>query len=194
MLEVILDVETKQIFDDVGGYFPEKLGISFVGVCVRTDRSQKGEMQSYFEKDLPKLFPLLERADVVVGFNIDGFDMPTFIPYYRADISRIPTLDVMDRIKKSVGHRIGLDAVAKETLGAGKSGDGLDAIKYYKSGNLAALEKYCLRDVEITRDVYDYGLKNGKVMFRNKWNRLIEAPVDFSFTSSKASGTQMSLI
>ncbi len=194
MLEVILDVETKQIFDDVGGYFPEKLGISFVGVCVRTDRSQKGEMQSYFEKDLPKLFPLLERADVVVGFNIDGFDMPTFIPYYTADISRIPTLDVMDRIKKSVGHRIGLDAVAKETLGIGKSGDGLDAVKYFRSGNFEALEKYCLQDVEVTRDVYDYGLKNGKVMFRNKWNRLIEAPIDFSFTSSKASGTQMSLI
>ena len=194
MLEVILDVETKQIFDDVGGYFPEKLGISFVGVCVRTGRFEKGEMQSYFEKDIPKLFPLLERADVVVGFNIDGFDMPTFIPYYNADISRIPTLDVMDRIKKSVGHRIGLDAVAKETLGVGKSGDGLDAIKYFKSGNFEALEKYCLKDVEITRDVYDYGLKNGKVMFRNKWNRLIEAPIDFNFISSKSSGIQMSLI
>ena len=74
MLELILDVETKQIFDDVGGYFPEKLGISFVGVCVRENRSSKGVMQSYFEKDLPKLFPLLEQADVVVGFNIDGFD------------------------------------------------------------------------------------------------------------------------
>jgi DEAD/DEAH box helicase domain-containing protein len=194
MLEVILDVETKQIFDDVGGYFPEKLGISFVGVCVRENRFQKGTMQSFFEKDLSKLFPLLERADVVVGFNIDGFDMPTFIPYYNADISRIPTLDVMGRIKKSVGHRIGLDAVAKETLGAGKSGDGLDAIRYYKSGNFEALEKYCLRDVEVTRDVYDYGLKNGKIKFRNKWNRLIEAPVDFSFTCSKTSGTQMSLI
>lgn len=194
MLEVILDVETKQIFDEVGGYFPEKLGISFVGVCVRSDRSQKGEMQSYFEKDLPQLFPLLERADLVVGFNIDSFDMPTFIPYYRADISKIPTLDVMDRIKKSTGHRIGLDAVAKETLGAGKTGDGLDAIRFYKSGNLEALKKYCLRDVEVTRDVYDYGLKNGKIKFRNKWNRLIEAPVDFSFVSSKANGTQMSLI
>ncbi|HPS40458.1 MAG TPA: ribonuclease H-like domain-containing protein [Candidatus Woesebacteria bacterium] len=194
MLEVILDVETKQIFDDVGGYFPEKLGISFVGVCVRENRFQKGIMQSFFEKDLSRLFPLLERADVVVGFNIDGFDMPTFIPYYNADISRIPTLDVMDRIKKSVGHRISLDAVAKETLGAGKNGDGLDAIRYYKSGDFAALEKYCLRDVEVTRDIYDYGLKNGKIKFRNKWNRLIEAPVDFSFTCSKASGTQMSLI
>ena len=131
MLEVILDVETKQTFDDVGGYFPEKLGISFVGVCVRQRGDPKGKMQSYFEQDLPKLFPLLERADVVVGFNVDGFDMPTFTPYYNADIKRIPTLDVMTRIKDSVGHRIALDAVAHETLGIGKSGNGLDAIRYY---------------------------------------------------------------
>jgi len=194
MLELILDVETKQIFDDVGGYFPEKLGVSFVGVCARSSRFDQGEMLSFFEKDLEKLFPLLERADVVVGFNIDGFDMPTLNPYYSGDISRIPTLDVMERIKKTCGHRIGLDAVAKETLGAGKSGDGLDAVKYYRSGNFEALEKYCLQDVIVTRDVYDFGLKNGLVKFRNKWNRLIETPVDFSFNSAKASGTQMSLI
>jgi DEAD/DEAH box helicase domain-containing protein len=194
MLELILDVETKQIFDDVGGYFPEKLGVSFVGVCARSNRFEKGEMLSFFENDLEKLFPLLERADVVVGFNIDGFDMPTLNPYYSGDISRIPTLDVMERIKKTCGHRIGLDAVAKETLGAGKSGDGLDAVKYYRSGNFEALEKYCLQDVVVTRDVYDFGLKNGLVKFRNKWNRLIETPVDFSFNSAKASGTQMSLI
>ncbi len=194
MLELILDVETKQIFDDVGGYFPEKLGVSFVGVCARESRFDQGEMLSFFEEDLPKLFPLLEKADVVVGFNIDGFDMPTLNPYYTGDIGRIATLDVMDRIKKACGHRIGLDAVAKETLGVGKSGDGLDAIKYYKSGNYEALEKYCLQDVAVTRDVYDYGLKNGLVKFRNKWNRLIESPVDFSFTSAKANGMQMSLI
>jgi len=100
----------------------------------------------------------------------------------------------MTRIKDSVGHRISLDAVAHETLGVGKSGDGLDAIRYYNSGNLNALEKYCLQDVKITRDVYDYGLKYGMVKFRNKWNRLIEAKVDFSFIPQRAAGTQMSLI
>ena len=80
MLQVTLDVETKQIFDDVGGFFPERLGVSFVGVNVRQRAGEKGEMQSYFEKDMPKLFPLLERADVVIGYNIDGFDMPALAP------------------------------------------------------------------------------------------------------------------
>jgi DEAD/DEAH box helicase domain-containing protein len=194
MLQLILDVETKKAFDDVGGYFPDRLGVSFVGVCVREGQSGKGEMRSFFEKDLPDLFPLLEKADVVIGFNIDDFDMQTLVPYYKSDITAIPTLDVMTRIKKSIGHRIGLDAVAKETLGIGKSGDGLDAIKYFQSKNWEALEKYCLQDVAVTRDVYDYGLSKGKVKFRNKWNRLIECDVDFSFTPQKDAGIQMSLL
>ena len=114
--------------------------------------------------------------------------------YYNADISKIPTLDVMGRIKDSVGHRIGLDAVAHETLGIGKTGDGLDAIKYFKNQEWDKLEKYCIQDVAVTRDVYDYGLQKGHVKFKNKWNRLIEAPVDFSFTPTKDDGVQMSLL
>ena len=194
MLQIILDVETKKTFEEVGGFFPDRLGISFVGACLRDGYSGKGEMHSFFEADLPKLFPLLEKADVVIGFNIDDFDMQTFLPYYKGNITAIPTLDVMQRIKKSVGHRIGLDAVAKETLGIGKTGDGLDAIKYYHAKNWEALSSYCLQDVAVTRDVYDYGLNKGKVKFRNKWNRLIECDVDFTFTPSKDAGIQMSLL
>ncbi|NCN45367.1 MAG: hypothetical protein COU63_01435 [Candidatus Pacebacteria bacterium CG10_big_fil_rev_8_21_14_0_10_36_11] len=194
MLQLILDVETKKTFEEVGGYFPDRLGISFVGVNVRHGFGEEGEYQSYFEQDLPKLFPLLEQADVVVGFNIDGFDMPTFTSYYSGDISKIPTLDLMLRIKDSVGHRIGLDAVAKETLGIGKTGDGLDAIKYYNTKQFDKLEKYCLQDVKVTKDLLDWGYNKGEVKFRNKWNRLITAPVDFSFVPQKNAGVQMSLI
>jgi len=194
VLQVILDVETKKTFDEVGGFFPEKLGISFVGVCVREGTTGQGEMMSFWEKDLPKLFPLLEKADVVIGFNVDNFDMPTFTPYYNADIKRIPTLDVLTRIKDSAGHRIKLDTVARDTLGIGKSGDGLDAIKYYQTKQWEKLEKYCIQDVAVTRDVYDFGLQKGYVKFKNKWNRMIDCPVDFSFTPQKDAGVQMSLI
>jgi len=194
MIQVFLDVETKQTFDQVGGYFPEKLGISFVGVCVRDGFIGPGEMMSFFEENLADLFPVLEQADVVIGFNSDGFDLPALSPHYSGSMAKLPSLDLMDRIKKSVGHRIGLNAVAQATLGTGKSGNGLDAIRFYKEGNRQALEKYCLQDVAVTRDVYDFGLKQGLVKFKNKWNRLIECPVDFSFTPRKDSGVQMSLI
>ncbi len=194
MLQVILDVETKKTFDQVGGYFPDRLEISFVGACVREGFTGKGEMLSFFENDLKELFELLERADVVIGFNVDGFDMQTFLPYYQGDINKIPTLDLMLRIKDSVGHRISLDAVAQETLGIGKTGDGLDAIRYYEMGQLEELKKYCLQDVAVTRDLYDHGLHKGMVKFKNKWNRLIEANVDFRFTPKKNAGVQMTLL
>lgn len=193
-MQLILDVETKKTFEEVGGYFPDRLGISFVGVCVRDGQAGPGQMQGFFENDLPQLFPLLERADVVIGFNIDQFDMQTLVPYYTGDVSTIPTLDLMMRIKDSVGHRIGLDAVAKETLGTGKTGDGLDAIKYYQTKQFDKLRDYCLQDVAVTRDVYDYGVRKGQVKFRNKWNRLIEAPIDFSYSVHQNTGVQMSLI
>lgn len=194
MLQVVLDVETKTTFKEVGGYFPDKLGISFVGANVRERMNEKGEMHSFFEQNLADLFPLLEKADVIIGYNIDDFDLPALAPYYSGEIASLPTLDLMDRIKKSYGHRIKLNSVAEETLGEGKSGDGLDAIEYYRTQQLDKLEQYCLQDVKVTRDIYDYGYKNGKVRFRNKWNRLIECLVDFSFTPSKNAGVQMALI
>lgn len=194
MRHVFLDVETKKTFDEVGGYFPEKLGISFVGIETRDGFSGSAQKEGFFEDDLPDLFPILETADVIVGFNIDGFDMPTMVEYYPGDISQIPTLDLMGRIKDSVGHRISLDDVAQETLGVGKTGDGLDAIKYYQTGQLDKLRDYCLQDVKVTRQLYDYGLQKGLVKFRNKWNRLITCDVDFSFSLEKENGVQMSLI
>lgn len=192
MRQVIFDVETQQTFDEVGGYFPDRLKISYIGACVRDGFNGPGEIMGFFEQDLEKFFPLLESADVIVGFNSDGFDLQTLVPYYTGKVENLPSLDLMARIKKSAGHRIGLDAVAKETLGHGKTGDGLDAIKYFKAKQWEELAKYCNQDVCVTRDLYDYGLRNGKVKFKNKWNRLVECPVDFSFTPKVSAGTQMS--
>ncbi|MBQ6438204.1 ribonuclease H-like domain-containing protein [bacterium] len=193
MKQIILDVETQKAFDDVGGFFPEQLGISYVGVCVRDGFAGDGEMMGFFEADLPKLFPLLEEADVVIGFNIDNFDMPTFTNYYSGDIKKIPTLDLMTQIKKASGHRISLDACAKGTFNDHKTGDGLDAIRYYREKRFQELASYCNQDVKLTRELYDYGRTHGAVKFYNKWNRLIECPVDFSFKPKHSAGTQVSL-
>lgn len=192
MKQIILDVETKKTFDQVGGYNPGLLGVSFVGVIERDGFLGKGREHRFFEKDLNKLWPLLESADVLVGFNTDGFDLLTLEPYYTGKISELPSLDLLSRIKESVGHRISLNAVATETLGTEKSGSGLDAIRYYAEGELDKLADYCMKDVEITRDVYDHGREKGFLKFLNKWNDLVEAKVDFSFELEKP-GTQMTL-
>ncbi len=194
MKHVFFDVETKDTFDEVGGYFPGKLHPSFVGVCVREGFDGKGEMVGFFEPDFPKLWGVLESADVIVGFNSLGFDMEVLRPLYPGNVDDLPHLDLMLKFKESTGHRISLDSLAKETLGKQKLGHGLDAIKYFKQGRLQELAAYCLMDVEITRDLYDYGRTKGQIRFLNKWNRMIETPIDFSFKPKKHAGTQMTLM
>ena len=197
MKQIIFDVETKRTFDQVGGHFPEKLGISFLGAIERDGFPEKGSVSEIyheiFEADLEAFFPVLEAADVIIGYNSDGFDMLTLVPYYTGDVLKFPSLDLMARIKDSIGRRISLDAVAGETIGSKKIGHGLDAIKYFENKEFDKLAKYCMKDVEITRDLYDFGRQQGLIKYKNKWNNLLEAEVDFSFEVEKPSGEQMAL-
>ena len=196
MKQIIFDVETKLTFDAVGGHYPEKLGISFLGAIERDGLPETGVIKEVrheiFEKDIASFMSKLEEADVVIGYNSDGFDLPTLIPYYTGDIKKIPSLDLLDRIRKSLGHRLSLDAVASQTLGTKKIGHGLDAITYYQTKQWDKLAAYCMKDVEITMQLYDYGRQHGSIKFLNKWNNPMEEEVDFSFTVEKPAAVQMS--
>lgn len=194
MKHIFLDAETKKTFDEVGGYLPQELGVSFVGICIRDGFTGEGEFKGFFENDLPDLWSILETADVIVGYNIIGFDVETLRPYYAGNPDAWNVLDLLDRFKKATGHRVKLDSIATETLGKGKSGDGLKAIEYYHNRQFRELAKYCLDDVAITRDIYDYGLRHGKLRYVNKWNRIIETDIDFSYQPPQVGGVQMALI
>lgn len=189
---VVFDVETKKAFDEVGGYFPEKLGVSISGVYFN-DGSGVESYKGYREPEFPEMFKLFERADLIVGFNTVNFDFPALKPYYVGDLQALPNLDIMVEIEKFLGHRVSLDALAKTTLGVQKLGHGLDALTYFHEGNWALLEKYCLQDVKVTKMLYDYGMENKKLFFKNKWNTTIEIPVDFSQIINKKPKIQTTL-
>lgn len=174
---LVFDVETKKAFDEVGGYYPEKLGVSIIGTYWRDEETE--EYVGYREDNFSPFWRKLEMADLVVGFNILNFDYATLKPYYSGSFEQFPSLDIMVEMEKHLGHRVSLDAVAKETLGEQKNGHGLDAIRYYHDGDWESLEKYCLQDVKVTKDIYDYGVANKVLKFKNKWNNLIEVPVNF---------------
>lgn len=195
MREVILDLETKKAFVETGSQNPAKLGVSFVGICKRGfDQNREDEFEGVFEEELSKLWPIMEKADRIIGFNIIGFDFPVLSAYFHGDIFSLPSLDILEEVKKNAGHRVSLNAIAKETLGVQKSGSGLDALRFYEQKEYEKLRDYCLMDVRITRDVYDYGKKNRHLRFKNKWNRVIEVPVDFSVSGDEGgSKVQMSL-
>ncbi len=121
--EVVLDIETRNTFQDVGAYNPSLLDISLIGVYFyETDT-----FEAFLQEDLPKLWPRLERAERIIGYNLFGFDYPCMQRYYAGNIMSLPTVDLLKEIERNLGYRIKLDDVAQATLGIGKSGHGLSS-------------------------------------------------------------------
>jgi DEAD/DEAH box helicase domain-containing protein len=163
MRKIVFDLETKNLFREVGKADPALLDISIV--CVYD--SETGGYTSYLEEELDNLWPIIECADLLVGYNSDHFDIPILNKYYSGDLFKIKSVDIMKEIHKALGRRVRLDAVAEGTLGEKKTGHGLDAIRWWKEGNVEKVRKYCLDDVRITKEIYDYALTNGKVLIKN---------------------------
>lgn len=186
--EVIFDVETKKLFEEIGDRDPGNLGVSVVSAYRRVLdenlREVEGEMKSFWEDEFDEMWPWFEGAERIVGFNSIGFDVPALEPYYEKSFLELPHFDIMDKIKNVLGHRLGLQAIAKETLGKIKSGVGTQAVGWWKAGDNKSLEflkKYCEMDVVVTREVYDFGRENGKLKYKDKWNELREVEIDFSY-------------
>lgn len=171
--EAVFDIETKNTFQDIGTYNPALLDISLIGVYFyETDT-----FESFLEQDLPKLWPRLEKCDRIIGYNSHGFDIPCMQTYYTGDLKRIPSLDLLEEIQKRLGFRIKLDDVAQATLGVGKSGHGLMAVEYWKKGEIDKLRDYCLQDVKVTRDVYEYALEHKEVRFNDRQGQVQTIPL-----------------
>ena len=117
-------------------------------------------------KEPQKMWPVFEKADIIIGFNSEHFDLPLLNKYYAGDLSKIHHLDILKEIKDSYGRRMKLDQIAEGTLGTKKSGHGLEATVWWKKGEKEKVKKYCLDDVRITKDVYEYALKNNGLKFK----------------------------
>lgn len=171
--EVVLDIETRNTFQDVGAYNPALLEVSLVGVYFyETDT-----FESFLKEDLPKLWPRLERADRIIGYNLLGFDYPCLQTCYTGNMMKLPTVDLLVEIEKRLGFRIKLDDVAQATLGVGKSGHGLMAVEYWRKGEIDKLREYCLQDVRVTRDVYDHALQRGEVSYTDRMGQKQTIPL-----------------
>src|SRR3989338_2431144 len=111
--------------------------------------SLTNEYSSYSKEELTKLWPLIERADMLIGFNSDVFDIPLLNRYYPGDLTHIHSLDLLNEVQKVLGRRIRLQSLAEATLGKGKAGDGLKAGAWWKEGKKDKVAEYCIEDVRL---------------------------------------------
>ena len=164
---IVIDIETKNTFADVGGQHNLRhLDVSLVGLySYNFDR-----FMAFRDHQIHEVGPILQNAGLVVGFSINRFDLPVLNKYYNFNLLSLPRVDLLDEIEIAHGRRISLDLLAKANLGIGKTGHGLDAIEYYKKGDWESLEKYCLQDVKVTKELYDLAKKQKHLLVPQKWS------------------------
>jgi len=173
---VVFDLETQRSFAEVGGRSQfHRLGVS-VGVAYRYDQD---EFLVFREDKVGELITLLLEADLVVGFNIRGFDYEVLRAYTDEDLHRLPTFDIMYDLEERLGFRPKLDSVASATLGVGKSADGLQALEWWRLGEIDKIIDYCREDVRVTRDLFDFGKRNRWVQVERFGGKSRKVEVDW---------------
>lgn len=160
--KLVLDLETKKGFSEVKGRDLKQLGVSVVGIY----SFQDNEFKVFSEKDINLILPYLERAKLVIGFNTKGFDYPVLQPYLNFDLQSLNSLDIFEEARNSLGFRLSLNSIAEATLNVGKIGTGLDALKFFRQGEMEKLSQYCQHDVLLTRELYEFGKRNGHLIYR----------------------------
>lgn len=163
MRTVVFDIETANWMSDIGSGDPADLTIAVVGI----HDSETDAYSCFLEHELPELWKILERTDMLVGYNSDHFDIPLLNKYYPGNLKSIRSLDIMQEVQKSLGRRLKLDTLAEATLGEKKSADGAQSLKWWKQGEIEKVKHYCQKDVELTKRIFDYALKKGSLKYRD---------------------------
>ena len=149
--------------------------------------SSTGEYSSFLKDELPKLWPIIEQSDMLIGFNSDTFDIPLLNRYYPGDLTKMRSLDLLSEVYKTLGRRIRLQSLAEATLGRGKSGDGLKATVWWQEGKYDLVREYCIEDVRLTRELYDYALTKGHLKYKDL-NQKKDIKLDTSRWEAEAEG------
>ena len=59
----------------------------------------------------------------------------------------------------------------------GKTGDGMEALQWFKEGRLMDIAEYCCYDVKVTKLVHEFGAANRQVFYHNKFGAKLSVPV-----------------
>ncbi len=183
MRRIIFDIETRG--ETVGS--PNFLNQEMTICCIHDSKTNK--YSSYTMDQLPALWAILERADLLVGYNSDHFDIPILNKYYPGDLTKIKSIDLLKEVREVLGRRLKMDNLAEATLGRGKTSNGMQAVTWWNEGKYDLVREYCIADVEITKDLYEYAKKNKSLKYKDfdgvrevklnpsKWEKIEDAPL-----------------
>lgn len=188
---LVLDLETQKLSSEVEGGWDNIAGFGFAVACVLfvqdffkattyhldpevihpDDWHKAGEFEC---RTLPvaHLIENLHTSPRVVTFNGVRFDYEVLAPYgLNPTLMTESTFDILRECEKVLGHRVSLEKVARATLGASKSGDGIDAPKWFREGKIEKVMQYCRDDVDITNRIYHEIITGKPLYYFDKYGR-----------------------
>jgi len=169
---LVFDIETSNFFTDpdVGWDNFNALKISVVGVySYLQDRSFCFE-----EHEMEKLAELFHDARRIVGFSMNRYDVPVLNNYFQRlqgggpNLWAMERVDLLEEIELAMGQRISLSRLSEANLGIKKDRHGSEAITLYREGRIEELKEYCLKDVKLTKELYDLYRKQNFLMMPDK--------------------------
>lgn len=174
--EVVFDIETIGDIKDIS-----TMKVTIVSIY----QYETNQYRSFEESQLSDLWPIFEKADRLIGYNSEHFDLPVLNKYYAGNLLDFPHLDLLKVIKESSGKRFKLDDIAKATLQIQKSADGLQAMEWFKEGKIDQIKEYCEQDVKVTKEVYEFGKQNKMLYYPTITGDIMPIAVDFGVHEQK---------
>ena len=137
-----------------------------MGISVATSYdSGTGQYYSFEESNISELVDQILNAGLVVGFNQLRFDFGVLSAYSDADFWSVPSFDMLVAVTATLGHRLKLDHIVQATLNAKKTGDGTQAIKWFRDGEIERVKEYCMNDTKITRVIFIHGCQKDHLLY-----------------------------
>jgi DEAD/DEAH box helicase domain-containing protein len=171
------DLETQRLADEVGGWHNKHLMRVSVAVLYE---SHTGAYRTYREEDVPRLIEHLQQLDLIVGFNIKGFDYEVLKAYTAFKFNQLPTFDLLEKIHQQLGFRLSLDHLAEKTLGKSKLADGIQAVRWFREGQWEPLTRYCREDVALTRELFTHCLEKGYLLYADRRGTSLRLPTPWT--------------
>jgi len=187
MSEVMaLDIETGNYSYEIGGWDKHSL---FEPTVVATWDGDNGHVFSKQDIEMTtaevhELHPRtlgdhlqkhIDNGGIILGHNIKKFDLPVLnaaLDCWTAGDLMTKAESVIDTkllVSKAGGKSIAtsLEMLARNTLDIGKSMTSHDAPEAWRAGRYLEVAEYCLKDSQLTYDLYQYGRENGIVKSRS---------------------------
>jgi len=185
---VVWDSEIKNVIDGTNVTWTtfNKMGTSVA--CLYDYRS--GDYKVYMDDNLSELSKRLLEADLCVGFNVSGFDIPLQIndPMNKLQFKaeQLKVFDLLYYSRKAVGWTpstrfpsgLKLDDHLEGTFGKKdmKTAHGSQAPLMWQEGRIGELISYCLADVRREKMLFEHVWAGQPVITQTHGERFLESP------------------